>query len=59
MLQHLAKRLESFEFKDAASLELLGAIADGARQLAYLLHKISDDNGWNEEASGYNGLAAT
>ena len=58
-LQHLAKRLESSESQAAALLERLGAVADGARQLAYLLHKIANDNGWNEEASVYNGLAAT
>ena len=59
-LQHLAARLEVSESQAAellASLSEAGGETDGrARQLAYLLHKIANDNGWSEEASVYNGL---
>ena len=55
-LQHLAARLDSSESQAAALLERLGGIADGARQLAYLLHKIASDNRWTEEALTYNNL---
>ena len=55
-LQHLAARLDSSESQAAALLKRLGGIADGARQLAYLLHKISSDNRWTEEALTYNNL---
>ena len=62
-LQHLAARLEVSESKAAELLvslsEVGGEAGDRARQLAYLLHQIANDNGWNEEASVYNGLAAT
>ena len=55
-LQHLAARLDRSESQAAVLLERLGAIADGARQLAYLLHKIASDNRWTEEALTYNNL---
>ena len=62
-LQHLAARLEVSESQAAKLLASLSEASaetgDRARQLAYLLHKIANDNGWNEEASVYNGLAAT
>ncbi len=62
-LQHLAARLEVSESQAAELLASLSEASaetcDRARQLAYLLHKIANDNGWNEEASVYNGLAAT
>ena len=44
-------------WKLVASLGEVGGEAGGrARQLAYLLNKIANDNGWSEEASVYNGL---
>ncbi len=57
-LQHLAARLERSESLAADLLARLGTTADGARQLAYLLHKIASDNRWAEEALVYNNLIA-
>ncbi len=58
-LQHLVARLEKSESGAAELLSRLKSRGDSALQLAYLLYKTADDNGWNEEASVYNGLAAT
>ncbi len=55
-LQHLAARLERSESQAADLLARLGSTADGARQLAYLLHKIASGNRWAEEALTYNNL---
>ena len=55
-LQHLAARLEVSESQAAELLASLSETGGRARQLAYLLYKIANDNGWSEEASIYNGL---
>ena len=62
-LQHLAVRLERSESQAADLLARLGNTGAGARQLAYLLHKIASDkiasdNRWAEEALIYNNLIA-
>ena len=58
-LVRVAARLERSESLAADLLARLGATpADGARQLAYLLHKIASDNRWAEEALIYNNLIA-
>ena len=55
-LQHLAVRLERSESQAIDLLARLGNTGEGARQLAYLLHKIASDNRWAEEALTYNNL---
>ncbi len=57
-LQHLAASLEQSESQAARLLARLGSVGDHARQLAYLLYKIANDNDWSEEADTYNGLVA-
>ncbi len=56
-LQHLVKRLERSESQAADLLARLDTTnAAGARQLAYILHKIANDNNWADEALTYNNL---
>ncbi len=57
-LQHLAARLERSESQATDLLARLGSTGDAARQLAYLLYKIANDNRWAEEALTYNNLIA-
>lgn len=54
--QHLLVRLRSSEREAGELLRSLGAAADEARQLAYVLYQKASDNGWAEEANAYNGL---
>ncbi len=57
-VQHLIKRLDSAGEGSAASLlAKLGADAEQARTLMYLLYDICERKGWAEEAQVYNGLA--
>ncbi len=55
-LQHLVARLEQSESEAVNLLARLGGVGDRARQLAYRLHKIANDNQWVDEALAYNDL---
>ena len=58
--QHMIATIEKSESEAEELLGKLGqGYADQARQLAYLLYKIANDNGWAEEATAYNGLIQT
>lgn len=58
--QHLIATIDKSE---SEAEELLGKLGQGysdrVRQLAYLLYKIANDNGWADEATAYNGLIQT
>ena len=58
-MQHLIATLEKSETDAEELLGKLGSYATQVRQLAYLLYKVANDNGWSEEATVYNGLIAT
>ena len=58
-MQHLIATLEKSETDAEELLGKLGSYAIQVRQLAYLLYKVANDNGWSEEATVYNGLIAT
>ncbi len=57
LTQQLIRRLDSSELEAAELLKRVGGgLGTRARQLAYLLFRISERRGWTEEALAYNGL---
>ena len=56
--QYMAAALERSESEAAELLSVLGGDGDRARQLAYLLYQVANDQGWASEASAYDSLIA-
>ena len=56
--QYMAAALERSESEAAELLSVLGSDGDRARQLAYLLYQVANDQGWASEAGAYDNLIA-
>ncbi len=56
--QYMAAALERSESEAAELLNDLGSNGDRARQLAYLLYQVANDQGWASEAGVYDSLIA-
>ena len=56
--QYMAAALERSESEAAELLNDLGSDGDRARQLAYLLYQVANDQGWASEAGAYDTLIA-
>ena len=56
--QHLARLLESSQEEAARLYSILGVLADGVRDVAYLLYHAADDRGDAVDAFAYNSLVS-